>query len=257
MPYLRQPTQRTGPDDEEAAPTLTTAGGGVASRSGAPVAGPSGPATAQGGGFANLADYVRVNQGGAQQMADKVVGGVEQQGSIAQGTIQQRQPNTLSTGQTAAAAPNDATFNRQANEARQVGQAQTAQQNVGLLGSWGGRGELLNQTYGQNPGGYSAGENALDNALLSNAAGARMQGAQSRFTGLADYVRGQQQSKYATEAKAAQAAQQSHDAASAAAAAAAEAKRRAEEEAKKKTAAAAKNVVVETKVNPRGNNPGR
>src|SRR3990167_9398371 len=74
MPYLRL---NRDDDDPNAPRRLQSAG---LSSGGAPAPGPAGgagPTSVPGGGFTNLADYVRANQSQAKGMADKVINSVE------------------------------------------------------------------------------------------------------------------------------------------------------------------------------------
>lgn len=216
MPFIRQqqaPRYGLAGDDKEQRKTLSFAGvmpapaAGTAAAS-APSA-PSAPAAAgglttpSGSNYVNLADYVRANQGAGQALTDKVLGGANQQAAElkqGQGSLGTKQLGvqraTPGTFQFTPGAPL-VTQQRQQGGSPLAGQsaveaAQRVEETGRLAGTMGGRAELLNQQFGKDAGGYSQGENDLDNALMGAGSGGRLEAAGKNFTGLTDMVRERQ-----------------------------------------------------------------
>jgi hypothetical protein len=160
---------------------------------------PSGPAAPgqQTGNFANLQDYLRVNQAGGQQMAGKILSPAEKQANVATGgqtsqTVMHRGQETQRMGFAGPKAPEPPATAQ--NDAHRLSQAESAEKTAGLGGTYGGRDTLLQQQFGQG-GQYSEGERGMDNFLMGATSGGRFQDLSKRYKGLADMVRGQMQTR--------------------------------------------------------------
>lgn len=163
----------------------THAGGSAAPAASAPAAGGSAPSSVRGGNFINLQDYLSANAGQAQHMAGNVLNPIESKGDA----LKSGRPTSLAESAGMSFAP--ATGQSRPSQQQAAGEVESQ---AGLLGSWGGREQLLRQQAGPQ---YSQGEANFDNALLGGAAGARMADLSKRYSGLADMVGGR---KYASTA---------------------------------------------------------
>jgi hypothetical protein len=169
-----------------------------------------------GTGFVGFDRYFQANRQGAQQMADRIAGGVQQQGQAAQGAMQgaqdafaqrtqqatlthsPRQPNTYA--EAVALAGTEYKGPKTWEEAgvnvgevtEQVGQAQ-AQANS--LATAGGRAALLRESYRSGPS--TVGGSALDAALAGQAGGARFAQLHGMYGGIGQQL---QEARGGTEA---------------------------------------------------------
>lgn len=142
------------------------------------------------GGMASLADYYRANMGQAQGMADKALGGVQAEGAMLQsagrrgGQALQGNSHFAGAGANVAGGVDVKSLSEQAGD---------VQRKADLLSTQGGRQEALRQQYGTS----SAGESALDAALLGGAAGGRIDKARTGMAALGDYFRQDEASRRA------------------------------------------------------------
>ncbi len=149
---------------------------------GAPAQQSQAPTSVPGGNFVNLQDYLKANEGQGKAMADKVVGGVREQADKATGLGSM----TVSPmGQAQQTIPDSG---RRAGMTMDA--ARNAESGAGLAQTQGGREQLLNQAYGS---GRSQGESNLDNALMGQGAGGRLEQLKGQYGGLAAHLGAQQQ----------------------------------------------------------------
>lgn len=165
----------------------------------------------RGTGFTSLADYLNLNRGAAQRMGDELVEDVNQRGAAAQGAIGDYGRKFLGQvaagmqGYNAEGVRDEADALGRANAVTYTGpedwdaatgkalgtQAADAAQRSKMATSQYGRGTLLQERYAPN-GGYTAGAAGLDSFLAGRGAGNRASEAASKWSGLQDYLKGEQ-----------------------------------------------------------------
>jgi hypothetical protein len=193
MPIVRRKFGEDEPQPGVRRAGAPGAGAPAATGGGAPQ-GPQAPGRPA-GNFANLQDYLRVNQAGGQQMAGKLLNPAEKQASFASGgqtsqTVMRGGQETQRMGMAGPKAPEPPPE----QSGQRLAAADAAEKTAGLGGTYGGRDTLLQQQFGQG-GQYSQGERGMDNFLMGATSGGRFQELSQQYKGLSDMVRGQMQAR--------------------------------------------------------------
>lgn len=221
MPFIRRQPTKSDEMEEQTQPeqrlTLSAPAGAAPASAptggAAPQAKPQPGGTVGGGAFVNLLDYTRANQGAGQAMADKALGGAEKQGAaLKAGPNKGPQVMAGSPVMQAAQAQKEAITGlrqMQLGGTSAIDAAKQVEQAANLAGTWGGRQELLAK---QSPG-ATQGERNIDNFLMGQAAGSRLDSLRQQYGGLADYVKTTQDAKRDAMDKAAGARLQAQQAA--------------------------------------------
>lgn len=216
MPFIAPPKKPKGygPQDEEPNALRPRAGAVGVDAPGA--AQPQGQTSVPGSQHINIGDYLRANEGQGAKMADKLAGGLDAKAAPiagAVGPLKAVAPGQgpagvldMGAGQGAAATAAMTPPGHTPAPAPLRGQAELDRANevtadAKLLGTDGGRQELLDKAYGS---GRTGGEAAFDNALMGGGAGGRLAELSKKYSGLAERVSGSQAwSKQADEGNAA------------------------------------------------------